>query len=231
MTGMGYPDSIYCQFEELDPDSMPGVHDPRHFAGFQCAFLSPTGNHLGGGMGHGGSMAFSMNVDMRFHYDQEMLDIMGLSEESISLWSVDDNGELGSVSNFNLNPEDNIVEFSSDDISPYYLLQAQTPTSIDAENVVEIPSGFELTSVFPNPFNPSVTLNFSLQKETSVSLRVFDIKGSLVSNQSFGTMTSGDHTVRWSPDVDSYDDLPGGVYLVQLEANNTTAIQKVTYLK
>ena len=231
MMGMGYPDSIYCQFEQLDPDSMPGAPDSSHFAGFQCAFLNPSGNHMGGGMGHGGSMGFSMNVDMRLHYDQEMLEMMGLHEESITLWAADDNGVWEAVPAYSLNLDDNIVGFSSGDISPYYLLQAQSPTSIDAESILEVPSVIELVSVFPNPFNPTVTLNFSLKTATAVNLRVFDIKGSLVSNQNFGTMNSGDQSVSWSPSIDSYSDLPGGVYLVQLEANNKTAIQKVTYLK
>jgi len=230
MMGMGYPDSIFCQFEQLDPDSMPGIHDPSHFVGFQSAFLNQSGNHLGGGMGHGGSMGFSMNIDMQFHWDQEMLEMMGLDEESITLWSADDNGIWEEVTEYNLVLDENVVELSSADIAPYYLLQAQSPTSIDGSSLA-VPRAIELVAAFPNPFNPTVTLSFSLQQEGVVKLSVFDIKGSLISRKQLGSMSSGDHSVSWSPGADAAIDLPGGVYLVQLEGGKKTAIQKITYLK
>lgn len=231
MLGMGYPDSIYCQFEELEPDSMPGMHDSSHFAGFQCAFLSPDGNHMGGGMGHDESMGFSMNLELQFHYDQELLEMMGLDEESITIYSTDDTGVWDAVTAFTLNLDENTVVVSSSAIASYYVLQAQAATATDQKESLGIPADFAVKAVFPNPFNPTTTINFHLPRAGFVNLRIFDVKGSLVSEQNFGSMNSGDHNVTWSPGSGSSSDIPGGVYLVQLVADGNSVVRKITYLK
>lgn len=91
----------------------------------------------------------------------------------------------------------------------------------------EIPNKIEITT-YPNPFNPSVTIQFTVPNEESVSMRVFNSLGQVVEtlwvNQS---ISAGTHTQVWSP----AEHLSSGVYFVRLEGKDFVETQKVTLQK
>jgi hypothetical protein len=88
------------------------------------------------------------------------------------------------------------------------------------------PSVYALSSVYPNPFNPSATIRFNIPEVSRVELQVFDIKGALVETLLNKLMLSGQHTFTWHPQA-----LPTGTYFLKLITNNQTFTQKVTYVK
>jgi hypothetical protein len=89
-----------------------------------------------------------------------------------------------------------------------------------------LPADFTLDSVFPNPFNSSTTVRFSLPREEFVQLRVFDSMGRLQEELFSGRLSSGYHEVTWTPKA-----LPSGVYLVEMSTPQIRQRAKALYLK
>jgi hypothetical protein len=96
----------------------------------------------------------------------------------------------------------------------------------------ETPSQMELTSNFPNPFNPSTTIAFELQEDADVSLKVYDVLGREVATLLTDRLTSGEYRSTWNP-----GDLAGGVYFCRLDATgvesgtHTTRMRKMLFVK
>jgi len=88
-----------------------------------------------------------------------------------------------------------------------------------------------LGSPYPNPFNPSVCIPFSLKETSSVKIEVFNHRGQLV-KQFNGTFPAGNRS-NWIWDGTSGDGIcqPSGIYLVRMQAGSYTQIRKLSLLK
>ena len=85
---------------------------------------------------------------------------------------------------------------------------------------------FGLYPSFPNPFNPTTTIRFSMDKKASTSIRIFDITGKMVCTLSEGIKNAGLHEIQWNASLQA-----SGVYYVQLTSGNKTEVQKILLLK
>jgi hypothetical protein len=97
---------------------------------------------------------------------------------------------------------------------------------IDEENLTERPIAFTLYPNFPNPFNPSTTIQYAVPEAGSVSIDLLDLKGNSVKNLVEGRLSAGYHSV-----VLNGSDIPSGVYLIRMAAARFTAIRKCILLK
>jgi hypothetical protein len=88
------------------------------------------------------------------------------------------------------------------------------------------PTEFALKGVFPNPFNPTTTISFELKAAGSVSLRVYDTAGKLVSTLVEGLREAGIHEVAFNA-----SNLPSGIYMAHLQAGEYLATTKMVLLK
>jgi hypothetical protein len=79
--------------------------------------------------------------------------------------------------------------------------------------------GAELRQNFPNPFNPSTRIEFSLRQSTPVDVTVFDLAGRHVATLRQGTLDAGDHFVTWNGLSDSGSPAPAGQYRYVLTTN------------
>ncbi len=75
-------------------------------------------------------------------------------------------------------------------------------------------SEFALTEAYPNPFNPTTTIRFSLREAGFVTLGVYDMTGRLVRTLASGQFDSGSHDVAFQA-----DNLPSGTYLYRLQTS------------
>lgn len=91
---------------------------------------------------------------------------------------------------------------------------------------VLLPERMTLTPNYPNPFNPSTTLSFSIPGTQDVSLRVFNILGEQVATLADGIYARGTYSVRFSA-----DDMPSGVYITVLRSAGSTLVQKMMLMK
>ncbi len=93
----------------------------------------------------------------------------------------------------------------------------------------QIPKSFSLDGVYPNPFNPTTSISFSvpLTNEDHISIRVFDISGrlatTLVHERSYAM---GKHEIVWDA-----NNLGSGIYFVEFRAGIHRQVEKITLLK
>jgi hypothetical protein len=78
------------------------------------------------------------------------------------------------------------------------------------------PSAIALLQTFPNPFNPTTTLSFSLPDEAIVSLGVYDVLGRKIAGLAEGSYSAGIHKSMW--DAVGYS---SGVYFARLVVTTT----------
>jgi hypothetical protein len=86
--------------------------------------------------------------------------------------------------------------------------------------------GFELLPAYPNPFNPTTTLRYSLQRNTYIALSLYDISGRKVRDLFQGYQTSGSHEYQLTA-----DGLSSGIYIAKLQQGNASQSVKISLLK
>ena len=103
--------------------------------------------------------------------------------------------------------------------------------SIQDERVV-LPDDYQLHANYPNPFNPSTTISFTLPLERAVSVRVFDITGrlikTLVNNEVY---PEGTFQVIWDGTSAGGGTVASGTYLYTLEYGNFRQTRTMTFIK
>lgn len=120
-------------------------------------------------------------------------------------------------------------------VSPLYLyiddvLVTQAMVSID-ENENEITSHYQLHQNFPNPFNPTTTINFELPKTEFVRLTVFNNLGQKIKQLVLGKLPAGNQQVTWNGRNDNGQEVPAGIYYYQLQAGDYKAGKKMMLVK
>jgi hypothetical protein len=89
-----------------------------------------------------------------------------------------------------------------------------------------LPGQFSLSNAYPNPFNPSTTVQLNMPADGYASVRVYNLIGQVVATLVEGPMNAGYNQVTWNA-----ENVPSGLYLIQAEVGNNTATQKVMLLK
>ena len=85
---------------------------------------------------------------------------------------------------------------------------------------------FNLSS-YPNPFNPTTRIRFTLDEPASVSLKVYDLLGRVQATLMEGAHTAGTFEVLWTVDAT----LPSGIYVYRLQVGDETLTRQLTLLK
>jgi glycosidase len=98
--------------------------------------------------------------------------------------------------------------------------------TVDAETEKELPGAVELSANWPNPFNPSTTIAYSLPRAETVQLDVFDAAGRLVARLVDGLRPPGGHELTFDA-----RHLASGVYLYRLRAGSVTRTRTMLLLK
>ena len=84
---------------------------------------------------------------------------------------------------------------------------------------------------YPNPFNPETTLKFSLSRDSSVRLDIYNLKGQKVRQLASSFYPTGTHTLRWDGTDDNGSALGSGIYFSRLTAGGVTKTQKMVLMK
>lgn len=100
------------------------------------------------------------------------------------------------------------------------------PSGINYANNL-IPSEYRLEQNFPNPFNPSTTINFSIPKAENVSLKVYDVLGKEIATLVNDFKTAG----NYSYDFNAGSNLTSGIYFYTLSTDNFISTKKLTLIK
>ncbi len=90
---------------------------------------------------------------------------------------------------------------------------------------------YQLLNSYPNPFNPTTTISYSVPAESFVSLTVYDIMGHKVTDLVSSPRAAGSYQAIWNGTDASGISVATGIYLVQLNTISGLSTQKVTLLK
>ncbi len=104
-------------------------------------------------------------------------------------------------------------------------------TSIKEYNVIT-PEDYKLKQAYPNPFNPTTNIEYSLPMKKEISLIVYDILGhkvaELVNNK---LQNAGSYKVLWDGKDLNGKYVSSGIYLYSLEFGNYSKTKRVTFIK
>lgn len=87
------------------------------------------------------------------------------------------------------------------------------------EKSISIPVSFNLLQNFPNPFNPTTTISFSIAKSSFVRLNIYGISGKIIKELINEFRLSGDHNIIFDA-----ANLPSGVYFCKLEVSSSNQL-------
>jgi len=94
------------------------------------------------------------------------------------------------------------------------------------EAITRVPTGFTLSPNYPNPFNASTTISYTLPKQSQATLDIYDILGRKVQTLYDGKQTSGEHSVIWNA-----EGFASGNYLYKLTAGEYEESSKMMLVK
>jgi hypothetical protein len=94
------------------------------------------------------------------------------------------------------------------------------------EEAIILPESYSLAPAYPNPFNPTTTINFAIPTDTDVSISVYNLQGREVVSLANGSYDAGYHSVIWNADSHS-----SGVYFVKMVAGSYVNTQKLMLVK
>jgi hypothetical protein len=90
----------------------------------------------------------------------------------------------------------------------------------------DIPRSFKLYENYPNPFNPTTTINYDVPKNIFVKLVVYDISGKKVETLVNKNLQAGEHKAVWNG-----SNYTSGVYFARIEAGSYTHTIKMLMVK
>jgi len=133
------------------------------------------------------------------------------------------------ISNFVVGYRGQFIGVGSQYNEQYQLLvgyQSDITTVVGVDEEAIIVDKFDLYPAFPNPFNPSTQLSFSVDSPSDIRVEIYDISGKLVDSIISGFFQSGLHIAHWN--AKGYS---SGMYFVHLIKGHQKLTQKVMLLK
>lgn len=103
-------------------------------------------------------------------------------------------------------------------------IQPGAPVANESES--ELPEDFALHANYPNPFNPSTSISFSLPLRSDVTVQIYDMNGRLVQTLVRGDFEAGTHTVRWDA-----SQVASGTYIYRLMAGDHVESRKMLLIR
>ncbi|TSA18003.1 T9SS C-terminal target domain-containing protein [bacterium] len=104
-------------------------------------------------------------------------------------------------------------------------LKASTVTDVEAIPH-SVPTEFALSKNYPNPFNPSTQIQYTVTSTDVVQLRIYDALGRLVTTLVNSVQHPGTYSVRWNAERAT-----SGVYFCRLQATGKIESQKMLLVR
>ena len=161
-----------------------------------------------------------------------------LSDVKVCLYMAGELFEVGFTDNegfvfFNIEPQDEgymtITATKQRYIPDQITAAIGTPAGVDDE--VKLPESPVVFQNFPNPFNPSTTIEFNLPEGGRVDLEIYDIMGRQVRNLASKEFPAGLNKVIWDGKNDFRRSVTSGIYFYKFISGPTVSIRQMTIVK
>lgn len=113
-------------------------------------------------------------------------------------------------------------------------IRVRTTPTLDlavADDPISIPYEFNLLDNYPNPFNPSTTIRYTLQRRAEVRISVYNILGKKVCTLVDGVKPAGEHSIIWDGKDSDGKEVASGIYLYRLIAGDYVDSRKMVLLR
>ena len=119
---------------------------------------------------------------------------------------------------------------------PGYLLawdpNADASVDVGSDRSEElIPGKINLSQNFPNPFNPTTVINYSLPRKSDVTISIYNLLGQKVNTLVNETQETGSYSIKWDGTDKSAKAVASGIYFYQISAGDYTEAKKMLMLK
>ena len=98
-------------------------------------------------------------------------------------------------------------------------------------NVSLIPTNFSLMQNFPNPFNPTTSINYSVPENSDISISVYSLTGQKIIDLMDSHVQAGTYTVIWNGMNHTGVPVSSGVYIYSLQSDSFTSVKKMILIK
>jgi len=99
------------------------------------------------------------------------------------------------------------------------------------DNELVGPISFSLGSNYPNPFNPSTTIEYSIAEPSFVNLSIFDASGRLVKTLISESKVADNYSISWDGTNDNGVSVSAGMYLYKIDAGSFVETRKMLLVK
>ena len=249
----------YARPDEFSPyDSVgaviPGVDaesfgfDPAGHLWVGAGSSNDLPNRYVGADGNPVATSWSIQTHYAFNIDDLAVDTVPAALDSIK-WDVSTPENLSDLAGADGIPDGRPrgIAFSPDGNTAYVCQFNQLPPSVQKftrlrttsvedepyyEEPSELPDRFVLHQNYPNPFNPSTTIEYEVMKVSTVTVRVYDALGRIVTTLVDGDMQQpGTYRVQWDGRTASGVQPASGVYFYSLETPDFRQVKQMVLLK
>ena len=102
------------------------------------------------------------------------------------------------------------------------------PSTASLNEIQQVPSSFSVSQNFPNPFNPSTTIQYALAEKSFIQLTIYDLNGRIAETLVSERKGVGAYSIKWSTAGRGFE---AGVYFARLDAGTQSNVIKMLLLK
>ncbi len=124
-----------------------------------------------------------------------------------------------------------VADYAYDDVGVLHSWGLHIAMPVLSTSAELPPAVFELSGNWPNPFNPSTSLAFSLSDPARTRLDIFDIRGRRLATLLDESLAAGTYSVVWHGTDQKGRALSSGVYFARLRSGEREAVHKMLLLK
>ena len=107
-----------------------------------------------------------------------------------------------------------------------YVIDEKIAANVNGSIPTSMPTAFSLSEAYPNPFNPSTSLDLTLYGDSDVSIMVYNVMGQMVGVLHEGNMSAGTHQITWDA-----SELASGMYIIKANIAGDVLSNKVMLVK
>ena len=91
---------------------------------------------------------------------------------------------------------------------------------------ISMPINLGIKNYYPNPFNPSITINFELSKRNYTNISVYNLQGQRIDKLVSDNFSAGNYSLKWDASA-----FPTGIYFLKFTTPSFSQTRKIMYLK
>lgn len=146
--------------------------------------------------------------------------------ESIGLWSVDQMV----IDTLTYGPQITDTSYGryADGTDNWFMMPDYSPgeSNRNPSSISEIDNDASISQNFPNPFSTTTNIQFTLENSDNILVKIFDVRGSLITVLADGNYQAGMHTITWHA-----SDIPAGYYFYTLQTSKGNITKKASIIR